>query len=128
MVHPFFANVHLWHFVRFGTICTIQKNVKNTHGGVLLLVKLQIAQNGTKLRKAVPNRAKRQIFTVMVSRIFQQLQFKMRTKCFLAVAAEYYPSRHTTSFQLLQDHKFYLVHSWIPWPISTFCHFVHRGN
>ena len=26
---------------RFGTICTIKKNMKNTHGVVLLLVKLQ---------------------------------------------------------------------------------------
>ena len=28
------------------------KNVKNTHGGVLLLVKLQVLANGTKSRKA----------------------------------------------------------------------------
>ena len=28
-------------FARFGTISTILKNVKNTHGGVLFLVKLQ---------------------------------------------------------------------------------------
>ena len=28
-------------FAQFGTICIIKKNVKNTHGGVLLLVKLQ---------------------------------------------------------------------------------------
>ena len=28
------------HFARFGTICTIFKDVKNTHGGLLLLVKL----------------------------------------------------------------------------------------
>ena len=27
---------------RFGTICTIKKNMKNTHGVVLLLVKLQV--------------------------------------------------------------------------------------
>ena len=29
-------------FARFGTICTILKNVKNAHGGVLLLVKFQV--------------------------------------------------------------------------------------
>ena len=27
--------------MRFGTICTILKNVKNTHGGMSLLVKLE---------------------------------------------------------------------------------------
>ena len=40
------------------TLCAIWyhlhnlKNVKNTHGGVLLLVKLQVLANGTKSRKA----------------------------------------------------------------------------
>ena len=28
-------------FAQFGTVCTIFKKVKNTHGGMLLLVKLQ---------------------------------------------------------------------------------------
>ena len=32
---------HTWYFARFGTICKLKKNVKNSHGGVLLLVKLQ---------------------------------------------------------------------------------------
>ena len=31
----------MWCVARFDTICTIYKNVKNTHGGVLLLVKFQ---------------------------------------------------------------------------------------
>ena len=31
----------MWCIVWFSTICRILKNVKNTHGGVLLLVKLQ---------------------------------------------------------------------------------------
>ena len=31
-----------WYFVRFGITCTIFKTVKNTHGRVLLLVKLQL--------------------------------------------------------------------------------------
>ena len=31
---------YIWCFARFGTICTIKKNLKNTHGGVLLLEKL----------------------------------------------------------------------------------------
>ena len=48
-------------FARFGTICIILKNVKNIHGGVILLVKLQASANtpphflnctnGTKSRK-----------------------------------------------------------------------------
>ena len=39
----------MWYVARFGTICTIQKNVENTHGGLLLLVKLQAeACNFTK--------------------------------------------------------------------------------
>ena len=41
--------LHLWCFARFGTICTIYlNNVKNTHGGVLLLVKLQAKSYFTK--------------------------------------------------------------------------------
>ena len=28
---------HTWCIARFGSICTISKNVKNTHGGVLIL-------------------------------------------------------------------------------------------
>ena len=32
-------------FARLGTICTILKNVKNTHGGMLLLVEMQAACN-----------------------------------------------------------------------------------
>ena len=37
------------HFARFGTISTNLKNVKNTHGGMLLLVKLQaLVRNYTK--------------------------------------------------------------------------------
>ena len=60
---------YMWCIIRFGTICTIKKNVKSTHGGVLLLVKkpatlLKLAllhgcfsrflncTNGTKSRKA----------------------------------------------------------------------------
>ena len=31
----------MWQSTRFDTICIILKNMKNTHGGVLLLVKLQ---------------------------------------------------------------------------------------
>ena len=33
---------NMWCFARFGTVCPILKNVKNTHGGVLLLVRLQV--------------------------------------------------------------------------------------
>ena len=33
----------MWCFAQFITICTIKKNVKNTHGRVLLLVKLQVS-------------------------------------------------------------------------------------
>ena len=41
---------HLWCFAIFGIIRTICKNVKNTYGGVLLLVKLQAsACNFTKV-------------------------------------------------------------------------------
>ena len=36
-------------FARFGTICTILKNVKNAHGGVLLLVKSR-SKCGTLLK------------------------------------------------------------------------------
>ena len=32
----------MWCFARFGTICKILKTWKKTHGGVLLLVKLQV--------------------------------------------------------------------------------------
>ena len=35
------TGTHLWCVARFDIICTILKNVKNTHGGVLLLLKLQ---------------------------------------------------------------------------------------
>ena len=45
----------VWWFARFGNICTIQKTWKKTHGGVLLLVKLQASANsthGTKSRNA----------------------------------------------------------------------------
>ena len=39
----------MWCVARFGTICTFLKSVKNTHGGVLILVKLQAeACNFTK--------------------------------------------------------------------------------
>ena len=39
----------MWCFARFVTICAILKNAKNTHGGVLLLVKLHVeANNVTK--------------------------------------------------------------------------------
>ena len=39
----------MWCFARFATICAILKNAKNTHGGVLLLVKLHVeANNVTK--------------------------------------------------------------------------------
>ena len=39
----------VWRFARFDTICTTRKNVKNTHGRVILLVKLQVsACNFTK--------------------------------------------------------------------------------
>ena len=34
-------------FVQFGTICTIFKNVKNAHGGVLFVVKLQASKSRT---------------------------------------------------------------------------------
>ena len=52
-----FSNGQMTCVVRFGTICAIKKNVKNTHGGVLLLVKLQAlaglnCTNGTKSRNA----------------------------------------------------------------------------
>ena len=36
---------HLWCFTRFGIICTILKHVRNTHGGVLVLVKLHAKTN-----------------------------------------------------------------------------------
>ena len=40
----------MWCVARFGTICKILKNVKNTHGGVLILVTLQAeACNITKI-------------------------------------------------------------------------------
>ena len=40
---------YMWCVARFNTMCTILKNVKNTHGGVLLLAKLQAkACNFTK--------------------------------------------------------------------------------
>ena len=32
--------LNMWRFAQFGTICIILKNLKNTHGGVLLLVTL----------------------------------------------------------------------------------------
>ena len=46
----FLANYdNKFHVTRFGIICTILKNVGNTHEGVLLLVKLQAeACNFTK--------------------------------------------------------------------------------
>ena len=34
--------LYIWCIARFGTICTIFKNVKNTHGRLLILVKLQL--------------------------------------------------------------------------------------
>ena len=37
-------HVHMWRVGRFVIFCTNLKNVKNTHGGVLTLVKLQPAQ------------------------------------------------------------------------------------
>ena len=48
-------------FARFGTICTILKNVQNTHGRVILLVRLLHggfprflnSTNGTKSRNAL---------------------------------------------------------------------------
>ena len=46
------TGTHLWYVARFGIICTILKNVKNTHGGVLLLLKLQASAHGTKLLNA----------------------------------------------------------------------------
>ena len=36
------VNLHIWRFAGFGNICAILKKVKNTHGGVLLLAKLQV--------------------------------------------------------------------------------------
>ena len=40
----------MWCIALFGTICTLKKNVKNTHEGVLILVKLQAeACNFTKI-------------------------------------------------------------------------------
>ena len=39
------SSVHMRCFARSGTTCTISKNMKNTHGGVLLLVKLQAKSN-----------------------------------------------------------------------------------
>ena len=36
---PMFNNMR--HFGQFGTICKIQKSLKNTHGGMIHLVKLQ---------------------------------------------------------------------------------------
>ena len=47
-VDPATTHSNMRHFGRFGTICAILK-VKNTHGGVLLLAKLQAdAYNFTK--------------------------------------------------------------------------------
>ena len=55
----------MWCFARFGIICKILKNVKNNHGGVLILVKLQV-KPATLLKvtllhgcgvQMVPNRA-----------------------------------------------------------------------
>ena len=41
--------IQMRHFVKFGAVCTIKKNVKNTHGGVILLVKLKaLASNSIK--------------------------------------------------------------------------------
>ena len=41
----------MWCVSRFGTICAILKNVKNTHKGVLILVELQAsACNFTKIK------------------------------------------------------------------------------
>ena len=43
ILHGFYSSQikYMRRFVRFGNICTIYKNVKNTHERVLLLVKLQ---------------------------------------------------------------------------------------
>ena len=43
LFHPFLLSItfHMGRFAQFGTICIIQIMQKNTHGGVLLLKKLQ---------------------------------------------------------------------------------------
>ena len=43
----------MWCFARFATICAILKNAKNTHGGVLLLVKLHVEANNVTKSKTL---------------------------------------------------------------------------
>ena len=56
---------YLWCFAQFGKICTILKNVKNTQGGVLLIVKLWAVLKAALLHgcfsQMVPNCVKRLI-------------------------------------------------------------------
>ena len=44
----------MWYVARFGTICTILKNVRNTYGGVLLLVKLRASACNFTKNKFLP--------------------------------------------------------------------------
>ena len=67
---------YMWCFAQFGTICTIHKNVKNTHGGVLLLVvvMVMVVFHVFSIAQMAPNRSKHHRFSY-VSEVFLKICF-----------------------------------------------------